>query len=488
MQNKKTEFGDFQTPLELASTICEKIKLFGFQPHSIIEPTCGIGNFILVSLKYFPFVKRILGYEINKDYVCSAINSIKSLNAEKKVVIECADFFGNDWENIITRLQKPFLVLGNPPWVTNSKLGVMKGSNLPDKKNFYKYTGFEAITGKSNFDISEWMIIRKIHWISGQHAALAILCKTSVVRKVLLYAWKHDLEIKEAKVFFIDTKTYFKVAVDACLFWVVGGSSSKKVCQVYRHINDDKYESLWGFDNGKLISDIASYNEFKHLEGDSPFKWRSGIKHDCSKVMELRSINGLLVNGLKEVVEIEDDYIYPMYKSSDISKNKLSLPSRCMIVTQQHVGQSTNVIQQVAPKTWAYLSCHSELLNKRASSIYNRSELYAIFGVGNYTFLRWKVAISGFYKKLDFKVVPPYQGKPVVLDDTCYFLYFDTREEAELICRMLNSDISKNFFSSRIFWDNKRPITVSLLSQLDLLKLAIELGLKDEFTNGINIW
>jgi hypothetical protein len=99
--------------------------------------------------------------------------------------------------------------------------------------------------------------------------------------------------------------------------------------------------------------------------------------------------------------------------------------------------------------------------------------------VGDYSFAYWKVAISGFYKKLHFKVVGPYGEKPVVLDDTCYFVACKTKEEAFLIAELLNSDIAKDFFSAFVFWDEKRPITVRLLKRLDLLVLARELDMEE---------
>lgn len=41
----KLEFGDFQTPTELAELICEVIKeKYNYSPDCIIEPTCGKGN------------------------------------------------------------------------------------------------------------------------------------------------------------------------------------------------------------------------------------------------------------------------------------------------------------------------------------------------------------------------------------------------------------------------------------------------------------
>ncbi|MFC1836881.1 SAM-dependent DNA methyltransferase, partial [Thermodesulfobacteriota bacterium] len=156
------------------------------------------------------------------------------------------------------------------------------------------------------------------------------------------------------------------------------------------------------------------------------------------------------------------------------------------LVTQRAVGQDTNEIREKAPLTWQYLEKHGALLDRRASSIYRDRPRFSVFGVGEYSFSPWKVAISGFYKKLEFKVIGPFQGRPVVLDDTCYFVACASKEEAELVSRLLTSDIAKQFFSARVFWDAKRPITVALLRRLDLLSLAKELGLEDELKEHLN--
>ncbi len=52
-QQRKREFGDFQTPNELASRIVYHLKQLGFFPASIIEPTCGTGSFIYACLEKF---------------------------------------------------------------------------------------------------------------------------------------------------------------------------------------------------------------------------------------------------------------------------------------------------------------------------------------------------------------------------------------------------------------------------------------------------
>src|SRR5262249_18449290 len=154
-----------------------------------------------------------------------------------------------------------------------------------------------------------------------------------------------------------------------------------------------------------------------------------GIKHDCSKVMELRREGDRYRNGLNELIDLEGDYVYPMLKSSEITSGRSREPTRWMLVTQRAVGDETSVIGALAEKTWKYLLSQGDRLDRRASSIYRNRPRFSVFGVGDYTFAPWKVAISGFYKNLQFATVGPYEGKPVVLDDTCYFVPCQSQEE-----------------------------------------------------------
>jgi hypothetical protein len=137
-------------------------------------------------------------------------------------------------------------------------------------------------------------------------------------------------------------------------------------------------------------------------------------------------------------------------------------------------------MKRLAPKTWKYLSKHGELLDSRSSLIYRNRPRFSIFGVGEYSFANWKVAISGLYKKLVFNVIGPLKGKPIVLDDTCYFLPVNSKEEALFLSKLLNSDVAKEFLGTLIFWDAKRPITLNALKQLDVLKLAHEMNADEE--------
>ena len=63
------EYGDYQTPTDLAERVCKLLADKGLSPGSIVEPTCGIGNFLLVAHDRFPTALQGLGVEINADYL-----------------------------------------------------------------------------------------------------------------------------------------------------------------------------------------------------------------------------------------------------------------------------------------------------------------------------------------------------------------------------------------------------------------------------------
>ena len=464
------EFGDFQTPPSLALAICELLLQRGVKPASIIEPNCGKGSFVLACLETFKTVTRIVGTDINARHLACLASVLEAQSFSPDVEVFRGDFYETDWTRILKPLQQPLLVIGNPPWVTNAGLGVIGGSNLPVKSNFQRHAGLDAITGKSNFDISEWMLIRELEWLNGQTGTLAMLCKKAVARKVLMYAWKNSMQLCGADIYAVDAKIHFNASVESCLLVCdLSPSCTSRECRVHPKLQHTPEVGTFGLRDARLVADICAYERWKSLAGKSKgYNWRSGIKHDCAEVMEFQKEGTGYRNGLGEHTELEENFLYPLVKSSRLANGREVKPDRWMLVTQRRIGENTDHIKQVAPKTWKYLCDHANLLNRRASAIYKGRPPFSIFGVGEYVFAPWKVAISGFYKNLEFKIVGPMGGRPVVFDDTCYFLACGSEEEARTLTNFLNSRPAREFYSSLIFWDAKRPVTVEVLSQLKL--------------------
>ncbi len=332
--SQRVERGDWQTPLELARTVVEGAVA---HPLSIVEPTCGQGAFLEAAAELHPQAE-LHGWELNPRYVREAARRVPSAHVHR------ANFFTVDWKRALAKLPEPLLVVGNPPWVTNA----VARKNLPTKSNFKRLKGLDALTGKANFDVSEWMILTLLEALRGRAFTLSMLCKTSVARKV---AERHGPTSLRT----IDAARHFDAAVDAVVF-----TCDDRPRQQWR---SDR--SMMGLVDGVVVKDLGVVRRTRHFEGSADPAWRSGLKHDCSDVMELTSEG---VNGLGQRVAIENDLVFPLLKSSDVANDRPT--SRQVIVTQTSLGDDPSRLETSSPRAWAYLKKHSRALAARRSSIY----------------------------------------------------------------------------------------------------------------------
>ena len=483
----RTEYGDFQTNSDLANKVTLQLSLKNISPEIVIEPTCGKGNFIIASLKNFKSIKNIFGVEIYKPYVWETKFSIINFFLENPEhikpeisIIHC-NVFDFDFKKIAKEYPtKNILIIGNPPWVTNSKLGSLNSTNLPKKTNFKNHNGLDAITGKGNFDIAEFITLMMIETFQHIEGNIALLVKNSVVKNILFNQINKKYLISELEKLCIDSKKEFNVSVEACLFSCNLNSESEFECNEFdfysqselRTIQRTKREKRFGWFYDKFVSNLDTYIPTKDIDGECPFVWRQGLKHDCSTVMELDKVNGHYVNGLNEEIDLEDELVYGILKSSDLKNTVIDQTRKSTIVTQKKVGQKTNYIKTDYPKTYQYLTEHQANFDARKSSIYNNKPLFSIFGIGDYSFKPYKIAISGLYKTFHFTLILPQDNKPVMLDDTCYFIGFDKIDFAIYSLILLNSGRTIQLLQSITFEDAKRTFTKDILMRIDLLELA----------------
>jgi len=462
-------YGDFQTPLELARAACALLGDDGFAPAAILEPSCGSGNFLRAACERFPGAERALGLEIDPAHAAAAR---AQLGPRAQVAV--GDFFTTEWQSVLASLPDPLLVTGNPPWVTNAELGRLAGANLPRKHNAAGARGIDALTGQSNFDISEWMLQRALEWLAGRDAVLAVLCKTAVARRVLAESWRAGRRFARAELFGIDAARHFSASVSACLLVLREAPGARaQTCTLHAGLAREPRPRRLGWRDGALVADVRAYARARPALGAAGATWRSGIKHDCARVMELERAGTGWRNGLGEEWLLEPDCIFPMLKCTDLARGPArSTRARFMLVPQRAPGDATEALRASAPRTWDYLCAHAERLDARRSSIYRGRPRFALFGVGPYAFAPYKVAVSGFHLPPSFRVVGPRDGRPVVLDDTCYFLPFEREDEAQRTAALLESSTARDFFTALAFPDAKRPLTAGLLRRLDLQALA----------------
>ena len=454
--NEKREFGDYQTPLDFCEQVCAYLLSSGIidSPKAILEPTCGIGNFLQAASKKFS-CKNIYGVEINEQYANEAKESAPT------ATITNTNIF--DFDARAMCKEDDVLIIGNPPWATNSNLNY----NLPKKINFKGLRGIDALTGSSNFDICEYIILQLLDQYRYTNSTICMLCKTSVARNVILEIARNEVPYQKIQMLNFNSNKVFGISAAACVFIIKLSAdptlNNSIECEVINfdtlEINDNLVVTEGVLKSSAVVSD---------LEGKCQMVWRQGVKHDCGKVMELDIKGDLLINKFKSVVSIEHDLVFPLVKSSHFKKPIITEFSKCVIVTQRKPKQDTSYIQHEYPYTWDYLQSHISQFNNRKSVIYSNAPAFSMFGIGDYSYAPYKVGLSGFYKKPLFALL--YSDKPVMTDDTAYFLPFDDYDTAYCMMLLLNSRTVQDFLLSIAFLDNKRPYTVKLLSRLDLKK------------------
>lgn len=503
----RAEYGDFQTNADLANKVTLHLVSKNVSPEIVVEPTCGKGNFIVASLRNFKNIKNIFGIEIYKPYVWETKFSIINFflenpeNNKPEILITHCNVFDFEFKQIAKQHStKDILIIGNPPWVTNSKLGSLSSTNLPKKTNFKNHSGLDAMTGKGNFDIAEYITMTMIKTFQKMKGHLLLLVKNSVIKNIVFDQNKNRYEISSIEKQCIDSKKEFNVSVEASLFYSKLNSVPEFDCKEFNFYDNTNSYRKFGWLNDKFVSNIDTYTHTKDIDGESPFEWRQGLKHDCSAIMELDKVNGHYVNGLNEEVTLEDSLVYGILKSSDLKNTVINQTRKFTIVTQKKVGQDTKYIKSGYPKTYQYLTTHQKSFDARKSSIYNNKPLFSIFGIGDYSFKPYKVAISGLYKTFHFTLILPQDNKPVMLDDTCYLIGFDKIEFAVYALMLLNSDTTMQFLQSITFADAKRTFTKDVLMRIDLLQLAKNSNKNDletelnrlnemyKFSLTLNIW
>ncbi len=441
--SQQIERGDFQTPEPLARAVCALVSRLGPRPGSIVEPTCGRGAFLEAAADAFPDA-RLHGLEIEPAYAAEARSRAPGAR------VEVVDAFTHPWEAWLPSLPGPVLLLGNPPWVTSAAVGRLRGDNLPERRRRLGERGIDALTGRSNFDVSEWLLRT---WLAALPVGggLAMLCKASVARRLLV-----DAPDFRARGFYrIPASSWFGAGVDAGLLVAERAEAGGDACPVHDDL-DAPETSRWGLRAGRVVADVELWDRARAAAAHGlGLTWRSGVKHDCARVLEVR--DG--VNGLGEPVNVEPDRLYPLLKSTDLHRGRP--PARSLLLPQHHPGEPPGALP---PRTRAYLEAHRSRLDARRSRIYSGGSPYAVFGVGPYSFSPWKLAVSGLHLPARFRLVGPARGRPVVFDDTCYLATVPDEQAGRRALASLTEGPPAEMLRAAVFPGDKRPITKALLT------------------------
>ena len=463
----KHDYGDFQTPWLLADSICSILEqdfgLGGFT--AILEPTCGTGNFLFAAASHWDFCKDVVGIEVNPEY---CIEAEKFQKRFKSISVVNGNIFGLATKPYLKDKSK-VLIIGNPPWADIS--GITE--NHPMKESQEDLKGLENLTGASNIDLGWYIILQLAREYRDTDTTIAFLCKSSAARKAFLSLRKENIPFSSFEIREIEAKDWFSVEISGALMVIQlcsdNASSSDKL--IYTDLKHEQH--IYREDHDILI------------KGDNKFlgrcfmEWRQGVKHDMKKVMEFSVRESGFRNGFDELVDLEPDLLFPLADPASLKNPVIFDYEKKMLVTQRKLNEDTSFIRERYPKTWEYLQKYKDVFDKRKSSIYRNSPDFSMFGIGDYSFSKYKVAIYGFRKEPFFSLLMPENGKPPMAGDTSYFLPFNDYREALLTLLILNSDKVRDFLSSLVFSDSKRPFTKKLLQKLDFSKILEEVSFED---------
>ncbi|MSR48100.1 MAG: hypothetical protein EXS13_13755 [Planctomycetes bacterium] len=320
-----------------------------------------------------------------------------------------------------------------------------------------------------------------LRWAGQRRAVVALLCKSAVARKALAAAWRDDIRgIDGARCALrsIDARRWFGASVDAALLVVRadGGGATQgraRSCAVYAALDVTSPTRSFGWADGELLADVERGPEDAALRSSRPTGWRSGIKHDAAALFELVGDGRRFVNGLGDRIELESELVWPLLKATDLARGRS--PTRWLLVPQQSMSEDPAVRLAASPLARAYLERHADRLQRRKSRIYRGRPIGSLFGVGDYSFAPWKVAVSALHAQPRFRVVGPHAGRPVVVEDTCCILACRDEAQASARAAWLDSRPAQEFLAARTFADRKRPITVELLDRLAIHEIGAAL-------------
>lgn len=471
--SRRAVFGDFQTPDALARAAL-RVAWPREAPASIVEPTVGLGSMLASARELVPDAE-LVGLDLDDEHLALARTRMPRARLER------ADVFDFDFDALARSLPEPIWLVGNPPWVTSAAMPRLGGENLPRKRNDAGMRGLDARTGKANFDVAEWILARLSEAFAGRRATFAFLVKTQVARRLVERSARDALPIFEPAVHRIDAGRDFGASVDACLFtWSNHASSRDRDARVFDSLDATRPSARLGVRDGMLVADLETYERCASSFGRAAVPFRSGVKHDAADVFELVREGAALRNGFGQVVDIEAEVRFPYRKSSDLARQ--DAPAREVVLPQRALGEDTESLRASAPRAFVYLESYAHRLEARRSSVYRGRPRFSVFGVGAYAFAPFKVAISGLAKEPRFVVVGPLDGRPTLLDDTCYFVPCEDEAGASALAKALSSAPAKAALSALVHREAKRPWTKELLMRLDFVAIASAAHAADELS------
>ena len=208
------------------------------------------------------------------------------------------------------------------------------------------------------------------------------------------------------------------------------------------------------------------------LKGKNPYTARLGARVEPYGVFwlnlkEVRPDGQLVVENqhdrgkrviAKTCCSIEPDLVFPAVSGGDIVRFGIKQPFYVLISQDpaQRAPYPEEWMLDHAPLTLAYLKQFEKVLKSRGSNIVRqfaeKTEFYAMFGIGSYTFARYRVVWKRMTNRMAATVLTtwktPFGSKTVVATDTTSLFTAKSADEAHYLCAIINSKTVDDFIRS----------------------------------------
>lgn len=228
-----------------------------------------------------------------------------------------------------------------------------------------------------------------------------------------------------------------------------------------------------GSDTGSWQTTSKAQKGLDSIKGENAYRARRGASTEPYGVfwLELRQVlaNGdLLVRNLPEMGKrkirklegerIEPDLVFPAVRGADIQR-WLATPKVFVLISQNPKTSEPYPEAQMKkewPRTFGYLTRFKDVLLSRGSKtvrqLAERTEFYAMFGIGEYTVARYKVVWKRMANDIVAAVITqhktPFGYKTIIPTDTTALFATINEAEAHYLCAIINSTPVREFVKS----------------------------------------
>jgi hypothetical protein len=379
---------------------------------SIVDTCAGAGDFLIPLALNYPDI-RFYGIEKNP----TVYSVTKQFIAQQKITN--IHYFQGDVLLDEFEIPECDLYLGNPPFVHHSILPQeYREKIIPLWKRYsVKQKGFELLLGSSRSDIAQLIFHYSIERYLRNNGKFTVILPNSLLKGKASCDFREFNNLNINEITDISGKKAFEDTDRAC-FYISGTKSGKTKFPIPYH-QDNETKLLYRSNNLLIAA------EDKQVLGKCSYTARQGI-------------NTLGANSIfffKKQPPFASPLLKPLLKSSDVNPFHYNKSYWVLLpYTDNGALISENDLQLHYPIAYNYLLKHKDVLQNRKSRFIKQC-WYALFGIGQYTFTKYKVVWRGLgAKALQACVVT--DGIP----NQAMHCYFSTNnhDEAHYLCSILN--------------------------------------------------